>query len=76
MSPMDVKRYKSAYVMHPKGGYQEPIVVTTPILNHRYSHYVKPNKVILKYPDFKKHIDVDAHVKMFNFVIKENAKSS
>jgi hypothetical protein len=54
MSLMHVRRYISADVMHPKGGYQESIVVTTPILDHRYSHYVKPNKVVFKYPDFKK----------------------
>jgi hypothetical protein len=70
MSPMAIKRYISANVMDPKGGYQEPILVTTPILDHRYSHYVKPNKVVLKYPDFRKHADVDAHVKVFNSIKK------
>jgi hypothetical protein len=36
---------------------------------------VKPNKVALKYLDFKKDVDLDAHVKVFNFAVKENAKT-
>ncbi len=32
--------------------------------------------VALKYLDFKKDIDLDARVKVFNFAIKENAKTS
>jgi hypothetical protein len=30
----------------------------------------------LKYLDFKKDVDLDAHVKVFNSAIKANAKSS
>ncbi len=62
---MDVKRYRSANIVHPKGGYQEPNVVTTFIFYHKYGHYVKPNKVALKYLVFKKHADLDANVKVF-----------
>jgi hypothetical protein len=31
--------------------------------------------IALKYPDFKKDVDPNAHVRMFNFVIKANAKT-
>ncbi len=34
------------------------------------------NRVVFKYPDFKKDVDPDAHVKVFNFVVKANAKTS
>jgi hypothetical protein len=54
MSSMVVGRCKSVDAMHSKGGYQEPIVVTTPILDHKDGHYVKPHKVIFMYPNFKK----------------------
>ncbi len=43
MSSMDVGRYKSVDVVHPRGGYRELIVVTTPILDHKDGHYVRPN---------------------------------
>jgi superfamily I DNA and/or RNA helicase len=31
--------------------------------------------VVLKYPNFKKNVDPDAHVKVFNYVVKENAET-
>ncbi len=37
---------------------------------------MRPNKVVFKYPNFKKDVDLDAHVKVFNYVVKGNAKSS
>jgi hypothetical protein len=43
MSSMAARRYKSADVANPRGGYREPCIVTTPILDHRNYHYVKPN---------------------------------
>jgi hypothetical protein len=76
MSSMVAKECRSADAMHSRSKYQEPIVVTAPILDHKDSHYVRPNKVTLKYPDFKKDVDPDAHVEMFNSVIKANAKTS
>jgi hypothetical protein len=54
MSSMDVGRYKSVNVMNLRGGYQEPYVIIAPILDHRNGHYVRPNRVAFKYPDFKK----------------------
>jgi hypothetical protein len=75
MSSMATRRYKSADVVHLRGGYQEPIIVIAPIFNHRNGHYVKPNMVALKYPDFKKDVNLDAHVKLFNSTIKVNAKT-
>jgi hypothetical protein len=58
MSSMVIGGCKSTNVVHPRGGYREPIDVTTPIFYHRDGHYVRPNKVTLKYPDFKKDVDV------------------
>jgi hypothetical protein len=66
---MVLGRCKIVDAMDSRGGYQEPI------LDHRIGHYVRPNKVALKYPNFKNDVDPHAHVKMFNFVVKENAKT-
>jgi len=63
-------------VMHSKNKYPEPIVVTTSILDHKNGHYVRLNMVVFKYLDFKKDVDLDAHVKVFNFEVKENVKTS
>jgi len=76
MSLMVIGRYKSANVANPRGGYRKPFDVIAPILDHRDGCYVRPNRVALKYPDFKKDADPDAHVRMFNFVIKANAETS
>jgi hypothetical protein len=54
MSSMAIKRYKSANAMNLRRGYRKPYVVSAPILDHRDGHYVRPNKVALKYLDFKK----------------------
>ncbi len=71
MSLMVVGGCKSTNVVHPKGGYQEPIVVIAPIYDHRYGHYVKLNMVAFQYPDFKKDVDPYVHVRVFNYVIKQ-----
>jgi hypothetical protein len=52
------------------------IFITARILDHRNGHFVKPNRVALNYPHFKKDIDPDVHVKMFNYVVKANVKIS
>jgi hypothetical protein len=72
---MAVGGYKNANVVNPEGGYQEPFVVITLILAHINSYYVKSNRLAFKYLDFKKDVNPNAHVKMFNFVIKVNAKT-
>jgi len=54
MSSMAIKRYKSANAMNLRRGYRKPYVVSAPILDLRDGHYVRPNKVALKYLDFKK----------------------
>jgi len=68
---MAIERYRNANAMNPRGGYREPSTITTPILNHRDGHYVKPNRVVLKYPNFKKNVDPNAHVRVFNSTIKK-----
>jgi hypothetical protein len=54
MSSMVAREYKSANATHLRGGYREPFVVITQIPNHKDGHYVRPNKLALKYLDFKK----------------------
>ncbi len=76
MSSMVIGRYKSANAVYSKGRYQKPFAITTPTLDHREGHYVRPNKVALKCHEFKKDDDLDAHVIMFYSVIKANAKTS
>jgi hypothetical protein len=66
MNSMVVGRNRNVDVVNPKGGYQKPFIVTVPIFNHRNDHYVRPNKVALKYLDFKKNVDPYAHVKVKN----------
>jgi len=61
--------------VHSRRGYQKPIVITAPISCPKNGHYVKPNRVAFKYTDFKKDVDQNAHVRMFNFTIKANAKT-
>jgi hypothetical protein len=69
---MVVRRCRSADAIHLKGGYWEPIAITTPILDHKNGHDVKPNRIALKYPDFKEDVDLDVHVRVFNSVININ----
>jgi hypothetical protein len=69
MSSIAVKGYRSANVMNRKIGYWEPFVVTTLIPNQKNGHYVRPNKVAFKYHDFKKDVNPNVHVKVFNSTI-------
>ncbi len=57
-------------------GRREPSIVIVPIFDHRDGQYVRPNKVTLKYFDFKKDVDLYAHVRMFNSIVKANVKTS
>ncbi len=72
MSSMAVGGCIITNVMHSKSKYQEPIVVTTSIFDHKNGHYVRLNMVVFKYLNFKKDVNLDAHVKVFNFEVKEN----
>ncbi len=76
MSSMVTIGYKSVDATNLKGGYWDSSVVTIPILDHRDGHYVKSNMVAFMYPNFKKDVDLDAHVRMFNSTIKVNVKTS
>jgi hypothetical protein len=70
MSSMATKGNRSVDAMNSKGRHRKPCAVTTPILDHRGGHYVKPNRVVFKYFNFKKDVNPDAHVVVFNFVVK------
>jgi len=72
---MVIGRYTNIDVANPRGGYQKPYVVIVQIFDHQDGHSIKPNRVALKYLDFKKYVDPDVHVRMFNFVIRANAKT-
>jgi hypothetical protein len=76
MNSKVIRGYRSADVAIPRGGYREPSIVITPILDHINGHYVRPNKVAFKYLNFKKDVDLNVHVKVFNFVVKENVETS
>jgi hypothetical protein len=76
MNSMVAKGYKNVDAMNPKRGYQKPCTVIAPIFHHINDHYVRPNKVALKYPNFKKDVDPNVHVKVFNSILKTNVETS
>jgi hypothetical protein len=67
--------YKSIDARNLRGGYKEPFVVIARITDNKNGHFVRPNRVTLKYPNLKKDDNVDVHVRVFNFAMKANAKS-
>jgi len=72
MNSMVVGWYINIDAENPKGGYQEPSVIIAKIPNNRNDHFFRPNKVALKYPNLKKDVDPNVHVKVFNFTVKAN----
>jgi hypothetical protein len=76
MSLITIRGYKSRNVGNPRGGYQDASVITIGIPNHRNGHSMRPNKVAFKYPNFKKDVDPDTHVRMFNSIMKANVGTS
>jgi hypothetical protein len=76
MNSMAIGRYKNTNATNPKGGYWKPYVVTTQIPDHRDGQFVRPNKVAFEYLDFKKEVNPNAHVRVFNFAMKANVKTS
>jgi hypothetical protein len=70
---MVIGGYRIVNVVNPIGGYWESSTVITTIPDHRDGHYVRLNRVIIKYPNFKRDVDLDAHVKVFNSAIKKIA---
>jgi hypothetical protein len=75
MSSIVIKGYKSTNAQNSEERNHEPLVITHGILDHINGHFVKTNKVALKYPDFKKNADPNAHVKMFNYEVKVNVET-
>ncbi len=76
MSLMVARGYKSVNAMNPRRGYQEPSALNVQIHGYIVGHYVRSNKVALKYPKFFLNVDQVAHVKEFNSAIKANVKTS
>jgi hypothetical protein len=54
----------------------KPYVVIVEFPNHQNGHFVRPNKVAFKYPNFKKDVDPNVHVKIFNPTTKANGETS
>jgi hypothetical protein len=52
MNLMAIGGFRSLDAENPKGGYREPSIVTTKIHDHRNGHFVRLNRVALKYFDF------------------------
>jgi hypothetical protein len=71
MSSMVVGGYKNVDATNPRGGYQKPYIVIALIIDHVNGQYVRPNKVVLKYPNSKNDVETNVHFKVFNFVIKQ-----
>ncbi len=72
---MATRGYKSENATNLRGKYQEQFVVITQILDHKHGHFVEPNMVVYKYLDFKKDVNPSVHVRVFNSIVKANAKS-
>ncbi len=54
MSSIAIRGYRSTDAKDPKGGHQEPSIIIQGISNHKNGHFVRPNKIALKYHDYKK----------------------
>jgi hypothetical protein len=61
--------------MSSRGIYREPPIILVEIFDQRNGHSIRSNKVAFKYPNFKKNVNPDVHVKVFNFAMKVNAKT-
>jgi len=75
MSSIVARRYISIDVGNLRGRYRKLSIVTAWIPDHRNGHYVKPNRVVFKYFNLKKDVNPYAHVKVFNSIVKANAKT-
>jgi hypothetical protein len=60
MTSMATKGYRSADATNPRGRYQEPSIVIAQIHDRKNCHFTRPNRVTLKYHNFKKDVDLDA----------------
>jgi len=48
MNSMVVGGYKNVDAVNPRGRYQKPSIINVQHFYYKASHYVKPNKVVLK----------------------------
>ncbi len=78
MNSIVIGRYKSIDFENLGKGYQKPFIVTAEILNQLNGPSMiltRPNKVALKYPNFKKDVDLNAHVRIFDYIVKVNVET-
>jgi hypothetical protein len=68
MNSMAIGGYKSADFMHLRGGYQKPFASLHQFLITKMAIMLGQTR----YLDFKKDVDPNVHVRMFNFAIKTN----
>jgi hypothetical protein len=73
MNSIVVGRYRNIDAEDLKGGHWEPYAINWGILDHINGHFVRPNMVAFKYLNFKKNVDPNAHVRVFNSAMKANA---
>jgi hypothetical protein len=73
---MAARGYESVNATNPRGGYQVPFVVTTQILDHKDGHFIRPNMVAIKYLGFRKDVNSNVHVRVFNSIVKTNVETS
>jgi len=76
MNSIIARGYRSINVGNLRGRYKKRSIIAAGIPNHKNGHYVRPNRVIIKYPNFKKDVDRNVHVKMFNFIMKVDVETS
>jgi hypothetical protein len=76
MSSIVTRRYRSKDVENLGGGYRKQSIMIARIPNHKNGHYVRPNRVVFKYLDFKKNVNRNVHVRVFNSVMKVDVKTS
>jgi hypothetical protein len=74
MNSIATRGYRSADAKNPRGGYQKPSIKTQGIFYHKNGHSIRPNKVVLKYLNFTKYVNINAHVRVFNSIVKANVE--
>jgi hypothetical protein len=75
MSSIAARGYQSIDAGNLRRRYKKRSIIAAGIPNHKNGHYVRPNRVILKYPNFKTDVDRNVHVRMFNFIMKVDVET-
>jgi hypothetical protein len=76
MSLIVAGRYISTNVQNSNKRHRELFINTRGISDHKNGHIVRSSKVALKYRNLKKDVDLNAHGRMFNYIVKANVETS